>query len=138
MRVSVTESSSGVSLEIFDDGRGIDVERVRAKAVANALIESGAELSEAQLLDLIFAPGLSTTERVTGVSGRGVGMDVIRSLAEEQGGTATISSERGHWTRLHVRLPLVDRPKSARRLDRHDDGAMVRAAGVEHVTVARL
>jgi two-component system chemotaxis sensor kinase CheA len=138
MRVSVTESSSGVSLEIFDDGRGIDVARVRTKAVANHLIDADAQLTEAQLLDLIFQPGLSTTERVTGVSGRGVGMDVIRSLAEEQGGTATISSERGHWTRLHVRLPLAERSKSARRLDRDDDGAMVRAAGIEHVTVARL
>lgn len=112
MRVSVTESSDGISLEIFDDGRGIDVERVRLKAIANKVIDPSAVLGTDQLLDLVFQPGVSTTERVTGVSGRGVGMDVIRSLAEEQGGTASVSTERGEWTRLLVRLRLPHRVPS--------------------------
>ena len=108
MLVSFAESDDALSLEILDDGRGIDVERVRAQAILGKLIEPDAPWSDAQLLDLVFLPGLSTAAKVTGVSGRGVGMDIIRSLAEDQGGSVQLQSERGHWTRLVVRLPLKD------------------------------
>lgn len=138
IRVTAREFAGMVELEILDDGRGIDGERVRAKAIAAKLIDATMQLTDAQLVDLVFLPGLSTTERVTGVSGRGVGMDVIRSLAEEHGGTATLSSRRWQWTRLVVRLPLVDRDKSACGLDRDNDRSMVRTMNVDDVAVAGL
>ncbi|MBA3461512.1 MAG: Hpt domain-containing protein [Deltaproteobacteria bacterium] len=106
MCLSITCVGDVVELEIVDDGRGIDVERVRAKATAGGLIRPDAVLATAQLHDLVFSPGLSTSDRVTEISGRGVGMDVVRSAAEGLGGAATISSEHGRWTQLVVRVPL--------------------------------
>lgn len=95
-----------IRLEVVDDGRGVDLSRVRAKAIAAGLIDPAAALDDHALHELVFAPGLSTAEQVGMVSGRGVGMDVIRSLAREQGGDADLSSARGQWTRLCVRLPI--------------------------------
>lgn len=138
IRVAAREFAGTVELEILDDGRGIDAERVRAKAIAAQLIDASAALSEAELLELVFLPGLSTIDHVTSVSGRGVGMDVIRSLVEEHGGSVTLSSRRWQWTRLLVRLPLIDQVKSVRGLDRDDDRSVVRTVDVEDMAVARL
>src|SRR5262249_25758403 len=91
-----------------DDGRGVDVERVRRRAVERGLLPPGeAETAErAQLLDLLFHPGFSTATTVTMVSGRGIGMDVIRSLAEEHGGSVAIASTPERGTELTIELPL--------------------------------
>jgi two-component system chemotaxis sensor kinase CheA len=105
--VSVVTTADVVQVEVVDDGRGVDVERVRAKAIANGLVDPDAPLTPRELHELVFHPGLSTAERVSLVSGRGVGMDVIRTLAGEQGGTAELSSEPGRWTRLLVRMPVA-------------------------------
>jgi two-component system chemotaxis sensor kinase CheA len=105
--IAVSVGTEGVRVEVVDDGRGVDTERVREKAIAAGLIERDAVLDARALHDLVFAPGLSTASEVGMVSGRGVGMDVIRSLAQEQGGEAELSSQRGRWTRLCVRLPLA-------------------------------
>jgi chemotaxis protein histidine kinase CheA len=93
---------------VHDDGRGIDLDRVRTIALRNGLIRDAAQApTEADVIDLLFTPGFSTTTSITAVSGRGVGMDVIRCLAEEQGGSVTLRSVAGHGTELRIDLPLA-------------------------------
>lgn len=96
-------------IEISDDGRGIDVERVKAKAVASGLASAAAtaQMTDEQAFQLIFEPGFSTAEKVTNVSGRGVGMDVVRTNIESVRGTASLQSTRGKGTRVTLRLPLT-------------------------------
>lgn len=96
-------------IEISDDGKGIDVDRVKAKAVASGLSSAVdvAQMSDEQACQLIFEPGFSTAEKVTNVSGRGVGMDVVRTNIESVRGTATLQSTRGKGTRFILRLPLT-------------------------------
>jgi two-component system, chemotaxis family, sensor kinase CheA len=93
---------------VRDDGRGVDVDRVRRRAVERGLLSAAeAEVARpAQLLDLLFHPGFSTAAAVTLVSGRGIGMDVIRSLAEEHGGSVAIASNPGRGAELTIELPL--------------------------------
>ncbi|MFM8413235.1 MAG: chemotaxis protein CheA [Planctomycetota bacterium] len=101
--------SGRVTIEVSDDGAGIDVERVRAKAVARGLV-SAAEadaLPAEQVLQFIFEPGFSTAREVTSVSGRGVGMDVVRTNIEAIGGTVDIHSRRGAGTTVRVHVPLT-------------------------------
>jgi len=107
--VEITASHRGgaVLIEIRDDGGGIDVERLRAKAVERGLIAPSDELERAALLDLIFHPGLSTAEAVSDISGRGVGMDVVRRNIRELGGSIEVNSTPGEGTRLTIRLPLT-------------------------------
>lgn len=96
-----------VVIVISDDGGGIDVQAVRAKAEKLELVASDAELSEGQLLDYIFHPGFSTASSVTQISGRGVGLDVVRSEIKQLGGVVEVSTERGQGTRFEIRLPFT-------------------------------
>jgi len=98
-----------VNIEISDDGGGIDVERVRAKIVEKGLLppEAAARLSERECVQHIFAPGFSTAAQVTNVSGRGVGMDVVKTNIEKIGGAVDISSERGRGTTFRIKIPLT-------------------------------
>jgi two-component system chemotaxis sensor kinase CheA len=98
-----------VIIEIVDDGGGIDPDRVRAKAINAGLIssEQASRLSERELLNLIFLPGFSTTDRVTQFSGRGVGMDVVRTNIEKIGGAVEIASEVGRGTTVRMKIPLT-------------------------------
>lgn len=98
-----------VNIEISDDGAGIDVERVKQKALSKNLItaDRAARMTERELLNLIFLPGLSTAEKVTNVSGRGVGMDVVKTNIEKIGGTVDIQSQRGQGTTLKMKIPLT-------------------------------
>jgi two-component system chemotaxis sensor kinase CheA len=98
-----------VNLEIRDDGQGIPVEKIRAKVVAQGLVspEVAAHMSEREVVDLVFLPGFSTADQVTSVSGRGVGMDVVRTNLAAVGGTVDISSAQGLGTILRVRVPLT-------------------------------
>jgi two-component system, chemotaxis family, sensor kinase CheA len=98
-----------VNIEISDDGAGIDPHRVRAKAVERGMMsaERAASLSDREAVDLVFAPGFSTAAAVTNVSGRGVGMDVVRTHVEAIGGTVEISSRSGEGTTLLVKIPLT-------------------------------
>ena len=99
--------SGRIVIEISDDGAGIDTARVRAKAVDRGLIEEEADLSDDQLRMLIFAPGFSTREEVTDLSGRGVGMDVVRRNVQQLNGTVSLASELGRGSTVSIELPLT-------------------------------
>jgi two-component system, chemotaxis family, sensor kinase CheA len=109
LKLSASHEGSHVIIEIADDGAGIAVEKVRAKAIERGLIEPGraAQLGERELLQLIFLPGFSTAAAITSVSGRGVGMDVVRTNVEKIGGKVEIDSKVGQGTTLRMRIPLT-------------------------------
>ena len=98
-----------LSISVSDDGRGIDVEDLRGRIVARGLstAEMAATFSETELFDFLFLPGFSTTERVTEISGRGVGLDIVRNLAQEVGGTLRLESRPGRGTRVQLELPVT-------------------------------
>jgi two-component system chemotaxis sensor kinase CheA len=107
--ISVSASWQGDDLvvAVSDDGRGIDLERVRATAVERHTLseEDAARATDAELLELLFTPGFSTARRVTELSGRGVGLDVIRTTMRELKGDATMESTRGEGTTLTLTIP---------------------------------
>jgi two-component system, chemotaxis family, sensor kinase CheA len=98
-----------VNIEISDDGAGLDQERIRKKAVARGIITAAqaAQMSERDIFNLIFLPGFSTAEKVTNVSGRGVGMDVVKTNVEKIGGAVDIQSTPGKGTTIRVKIPLT-------------------------------
>jgi two-component system chemotaxis sensor kinase CheA len=98
-----------VNIEIIDDGGGIDLDRVKAKAVSRGIIsaEHAARMSDHEGLHLIFMPGFSTAEKITNVSGRGVGMDVVKTNIEKIGGTVDLQSQLGKGTTLKIKIPLT-------------------------------
>lgn len=98
-----------VNIEISDDGGGIDVERVRAKIIEKSLLpaDQAARLSERECIMHIFAPGFSTAAQVTNVSGRGVGMDVVKTNIEKIGGAVDVSTVRGQSTTFRIKIPLT-------------------------------
>jgi two-component system chemotaxis sensor kinase CheA len=100
---------SNIVIRVSDDGRGLDHERIRAKAVDKGLISAAdaERMSPQQIYQLIWLPGLSTAEKLTEVSGRGVGMDIVRSTIDELNGTTEIESEPGRGTTLCIKLPLT-------------------------------
>jgi two-component system, chemotaxis family, sensor kinase CheA len=100
-------SGDSVIITIKDDGAGLDTEAIRAKAIERKLITETAELSERELYALIFAPGFSTAQRITGVSGRGVGMDVVKQSIEGLRGFIEITSQKGKGTKITIKLPLT-------------------------------
>jgi two-component system chemotaxis sensor kinase CheA len=108
LRVTASQVGDRVSLEIADDGAGIDPDRVRAKAVERGLVaaDRAAALSDREAAQLVFLPGFSTAETISDLSGRGVGMDVVRSAVERVNGTVELDSERGRGTRVRLELPL--------------------------------
>jgi len=98
-----------VIIEICDDGAGLDLERIRTKAVARGLLDGphAAQMSERELSQLIFVPGFSTAEQITNVSGRGVGMDVVKTNIERIGGVVDVQSVSGKGTTIRVKIPLT-------------------------------
>jgi two-component system chemotaxis sensor kinase CheA len=96
-----------ILIEIADDGKGIDVEAVKAKAVERGLISPNKILSDVEAFNLIFEPGFSTAKTITAISGRGVGLDVVRRQIEKLNGTVTVTSERGKGTKFVIKLPLT-------------------------------
>ena len=98
-----------ILVEIADDGRGLPLEKIKAKALANGIVTEGelARMSEAQVQRFIFHAGLSTAQKVTNVSGRGVGMDVVRSNIELIGGSIDLKSREGHGTTFTIKIPLT-------------------------------
>ena len=109
LRLRAAQEGSHVIIEVSDDGAGIAVDKVRNKAIERGLItaERAAQLGERDLLQLIFLPGFSTAAAVTNVSGRGVGMDVVRTNVEKIGGKVELDSRAGKGTTVRMRIPLT-------------------------------
>jgi two-component system, chemotaxis family, sensor kinase CheA len=107
IRLSAQREGSGLSIRLSDDGRGIDGERVLRKATELGLVEAGAQVSAEEVIDLVTRPGLSTADRVSDVSGRGVGLDVVATQVRSLGGTLDIATRPGQGTTFTLRLPLT-------------------------------
>jgi two-component system, chemotaxis family, sensor kinase CheA len=105
--LAARQSGAEVVITITDDGRGVDRARVRAKAEENGLIQPGQVLSDNELLQLIFAPGFSTAAAITNLSGRGVGMDVVKKTIEGLRGSIEITSTPGQGSVVSLRIPLT-------------------------------
>ncbi|MDM9620220.1 chemotaxis protein CheA [Rhizobium sp. S96] len=105
--LSARQAGGEVIISIKDDGRGINRERVRAKAESSGLISPGQPLSDSELLQLIFAPGFSTAAAITNLSGRGVGMDVVKKTVEALRGAIDIESVPGQGSEVSLRIPLT-------------------------------
>jgi two-component system chemotaxis sensor kinase CheA len=105
--LTAAHRSGRITIEVSDDGRGIDRDKVYRRAVERGLIDKGAALADDEILDLIFLPGFSTAEAVTDLSGRGVGMDVVRRNIGQIGGRVIIDSQPGVGTRFLISLPLT-------------------------------
>ncbi len=96
-----------IYIEVEDDGRGIDYRKVRKTAIENGMIAADAELSERDLLDLLFQPGFSTAPRKTELAGRGVGLDVVKSNLAQLNGEIEVETAKGHGTRFTLKVPLT-------------------------------
>ena len=98
-----------VNIEISDDGGGLDLDAIRAKAIERELLspQHAAKMSDREIGNLIFMAGFSTAKKVTNISGRGVGMDVVKTNIEKIGGTVDVASVRGHGTTLKIKIPLT-------------------------------
>ena len=109
LKLRAVQEGSHVVIEISDDGAGIAIDKVRDKAIERGLItpDRAAHLGERELLQLIFLPGFSTAAKVTNVSGRGVGMDVVRTNVEKIGGKVELDSHAGKGTTVRLRIPLT-------------------------------
>jgi two-component system chemotaxis sensor kinase CheA len=107
IHLSAQHSGAHVLIRVTDDGRGVNPEAVRQRAIEQGLIDADARLSEAEMLSLILTPGFSTARRITGVSGRGVGMDVVRRSMEGLRGSVEIASQAGAGMTVTLRLPLT-------------------------------
>jgi two-component system chemotaxis sensor kinase CheA len=107
VRISAAHRAGRVIIEVADDGDGIDRDRVRNVAVTRGIIAADAALSDDELDNLIFAPGFSTAETVSDLSGRGVGMDVVRRSVQAMGGRLTVTSRRGQGSTFTLSLPLT-------------------------------
>ena len=109
IRLSACHQGGHIIIEIADDGRGLDTARIKAKAIESGLASEAdlAGRSEAEISNFIFAPGFSTAARVTSVSGRGVGMDVVRNNIEQIGGTVDLKSVAGAGTTFTIKIPLT-------------------------------
>ena len=107
VELNAYHEAGGIVIEVVDDGKGLDKQRIRQKAIERGLVAEDQVLSDAEICDLIFLPGFSTAEKVTNISGRGVGMDVVRSNITALRGTVEVQTERGQGSRFIIRLPLT-------------------------------
>jgi len=105
--LSATHSGASVLIEIRDDGAGLDREAIRARAIDRGLIQAETDLSDQEIFSLVFEPGFSTTDTVTNVSGRGVGLDVVKKTIDALRGSLEINSQRGKGTTITLTLPLT-------------------------------
>jgi two-component system chemotaxis sensor kinase CheA len=107
IKLSAYQSEGRIYIEVRDDGRGINTERVREKAIQLGWITENDHPSEETLYDFLFQPGFSTAQQVSDLSGRGVGMDVVKRNVESLGGSISVQSKRGEGTRFLLRVPLT-------------------------------
>jgi two-component system chemotaxis sensor kinase CheA len=107
VQLNAFHDSGSIVIQVIDDGRGLDRERIVRKAVDRGLIGAADVLSDAEVWNLIFEPGFSTAEQVTDLSGRGVGMDVVRRNIEALRGHVSLASRKGEGCTVTIRLPLT-------------------------------
>ena len=107
LRLKAEQRGDRVVVSVGDDGRGLDAERIRAKAIRQGLLAADAHPTEAELFQMVFLPGFSTAEAVSQVSGRGVGLDVVRRQVEQLRGKVELRSERGRGAEFRMSLPLT-------------------------------
>ncbi|HET9955732.1 MAG TPA: chemotaxis protein CheA [Polyangiaceae bacterium] len=107
LTLCASHQGSSVVIEVRDDGRGLDTQRLRERGESLGLIQPGDSLSDDQIHALIFEPGFSTAERVSDISGRGVGLDVVRRNLDSANGSVVVTTERGKGTRILLKLPLT-------------------------------
>lgn len=107
IRLSVRQESNEVVFEFSDDGAGLNFAKLREKSIANGSLQADEEVSDDQLAQLIFTPGLSTATEITEIAGRGIGMDVVRSEIAALSGRIDVSSKRGEGTQFLIHLPLT-------------------------------
>jgi two-component system chemotaxis sensor kinase CheA len=107
IRIAAYHQSGQIVVAISDDGRGLNREKILAKALQNGLIQPGAQLTDNEIFLLIFEAGFSTAEKVTDISGRGVGMDVVRRHVQKLRGRIEIQSKAGEGTTFYIKLPLT-------------------------------
>ncbi len=107
IHLSARHTGDKVLISITDDGKGLDRARIRARAEENGLIQPGQEMSDSELFQVIFQPGFSTAAKVTNLSGRGVGMDVVKRTLDALRGSIDIASTQGKGTEITLRLPLT-------------------------------
>lgn len=108
IRLSAYHDGNNVVIEVEDDGRGIDVEKVKKKAIEKGLLkEDQLDLSDQEIIDFLFLPSFSTKDKVTNLSGRGVGLDVVKTKIEQLGGMIEVKTEKGKGTKFIIRLPLT-------------------------------
>ena len=108
-RVLLKAANEGnmIVIEISDDGKGIDVEKIKTKAVEKGILNPNKVLTDVEAFNLIFEPGFSTAKQVTSISGRGVGLDVVRRSIEKLNGSVTVTSKKGKGTTFIIKLPLT-------------------------------
>ncbi len=107
LKLNAYHDSGSIVIQVIDDGRGLDAEKLVSKAVERGIIDKSANLSDKEIYRLIFEAGFSTAEKVTNLSGRGVGMDVVKKNIESLRGTVEVDSVSGEGTTINIRLPLT-------------------------------
>jgi two-component system chemotaxis sensor kinase CheA len=107
VHLSASHQGGNIVIEIRDDGKGLDPEKLIAKAIERGVVQPGEELTDQETFALIFAPGFSMAKEVTDISGRGVGMDVVRRAVDQLRGRVEIYSEKGKGSTFAIRLPLT-------------------------------
>lgn len=109
LEIEARHSAGNLHISITDDGRGIDLQRLRARVIERNLInaEAGAALTEAELLEFLFLPGFTLRDHVTDISGRGVGLDAVQDMVKQVRGTVRVSSRAGAWTTFQLQLPVT-------------------------------
>ena len=105
--IAAEQKGGNIVIDIEDDGRGLDSKRIREKAIERGIISASDQLDEKAIFDLIFHPGFSTNDKVTEVSGRGVGMDVVKKCVERLRGKMEVSSQFGKGSSFHMKIPLT-------------------------------
>ncbi|MCK5359236.1 MAG: Hpt domain-containing protein, partial [Gammaproteobacteria bacterium] len=106
LKLEIKREGKDIIIEFSDDGQGLDLDKIRSKAEQKGLLDRGMNPSDDHLANLIFVPGFSTADKVTQVSGRGVGMDVVQSELKQVGGSVSLTTEKNVGTRFSIRLPL--------------------------------
>lgn len=107
LTISAYHKGNAIVIEVTDDGKGIDYEKIRESAIKKGIIDADTHLSEEECIELIFRPGFSSATRVTEVSGRGVGLDVVKNTLERLKGSISVYSEKGRGTTFQITLPIT-------------------------------